>query len=224
MPKRAYDSNFHSWWAYTGTYRLTDRLSIHAEAQARRHDFVKDWQQWFVRPALNYHLNGNVSFSAGYLYAITYPYGEFPAKDDFPEHRAYEQMQLQHKENRFAFTHRYRLEQRWVRPALSNDFVYTNRMRYLFRTNIPLTGTAVEAHTPYLLFYNEVFLNFGKNVQQNVFDQNRLSAGMGYRFSKSLALEVSYLNQFVQRANGYQYENNHTLLVGLVHNIDFRGQ
>ena len=58
-----------------------------------------------------------------------------------------------------------------------------------------------------------LFIGFGKNVNVNVFDQNRVAVLLGYKFSPSLRIEGGYLNQTVQlgrEVNGrnvFQYNN-----------------
>jgi hypothetical protein len=46
--------------------------------------------------------------------------------------------------------------------------------------------------------YNEVFIGFGKNVNANVFDQNRLGLLLGYQWNKKYKIEAGYLNQTLQ--------------------------
>jgi hypothetical protein len=56
-------------------------------------------------------------------------------------------------------------------------------------------------------------IGFGKNVAENIFDQNRIGILFGYRFSPKVRLEAGYLNQIVQlgreinNQNVFQYNN-----------------
>ena len=52
--------------------------------------------------------------------------------------------------------------------------------------------------TPYAAIYDEIFVGFGKNVNENVFDQNRLGVLLGYRFSSKVRIEGGFLSQIVQ--------------------------
>jgi hypothetical protein len=61
--------------------------------------------------------------------------------------------------------------------------------------------------------YDEVFVNFGKNVTGNIFDQNRAYAAIGYNVTKTNRLEVGFMEQTLQQRNGRIIENNHTLMV-----------
>ncbi len=71
----------------------------------------------------------------------------------------------------------------------------------------------------YVALYDEIFIGFGKNVGQNVFDQNRIAVMVGYNFSKAFRLEGGFLNQTLQLGrqvdgkNVFQY-NNGLLITG----------
>ena len=71
-------------------------------------------------------------------------------------------------------------------------------MRYMFRMQAPFVGSSVGDKTPYWAMYNEVFIGFGKNVNANVFDQNRLGILLGYQWNKKYRVEAGYLNQTLQ--------------------------
>ena len=62
---------------------------------------------------------------------------------------------------------------------------------------------------------DELFMNWGANIQQNVFDQNRLMGSVGRRLGPHLRLEVGYTEQLIERASGRQLERNHTLTTTL---------
>jgi hypothetical protein len=78
---------------------------------------------------------------------------------------------------------------------------------------IPLKGKVVEDKTPYIAIYDELFIGFGKNVNENIFDQNRVGILLGYRFTPFFKIEGGYLNQILQLGrevnnnNVFQYNN-----------------
>ena len=220
--KRINDHNDNGWYMYFGDHRLNDKWGLHTEVQVRRHNILKDPQQLLLRSGVNYHLSPDAFVTLGYGFIETYPYGDYPAADDFIEHRIYEQLQLKGSLGRVGLTHRYRLEQRWVQSPVTEDFTYLNRARYFLKATLPLAGSSLEAKEPYLAVYDEIFVGFGENIRKNIFDQNRAYVALGYKFSDAASAEVGYLNQIVQKANGVVFERNHTLQVGLFYNLDFR--
>ncbi|MFD2514854.1 DUF2490 domain-containing protein [Pontibacter locisalis] len=219
---RIKDYNNNGWYMYFGDHKLSDKWGVHTELQVRRFNVLKDPQQLLIRTGINYNMTPDAMFTLGYGFIETHPYGDYPAASTFPEQRIYQQLQLKGSLGRIGLTHRYRLEQRWVKPAGADDYTYLNRARYFLKATLPLAGSSLEAKEPYLAAYDEVFVGFGENVKQNVFDQNRLYFALGFKFSDAASAEVGYLNQIVQKANGVVFEHNHTLQLGLTYNLDFR--
>jgi hypothetical protein len=232
---RLNDRNTIGWFTNFSTLRLTDRWSGHFEYQFRRDELVLNWQQSLLRTGLNYHATDNFTLRLGYAWIETFPYGDFPlqaAGRRFPEHRVYQMATLSNPMGRVEITHRFMLEQRWVGRFLSpnsprpDETVYLNRARYMLRLQVPLGQPSPKERQAYLATYDEVFLGFGRNVGENVFDQNRLGILLGYRFSPAFRLEGGFLQQIVQLPreiegrNVFQYNNG--FIVNTIVNLDIR--
>jgi hypothetical protein len=90
---------------------------------------------------------------------------------------------------------------------------------------IPLRGQSIADKTPYCAAYNEIFVGFGRSVNENIFDQNRIGLLLGYRFNKTLRVEGGYFNQILQLGreisgrNVFQYNNG--IIVNLYLNLDW---
>ena len=104
------------------------------------------------------------------------------------------------------------LERRWFK-------------RYLARVQAPL-GSPVPAAGGAYAASDEVLLSFGHNVNENVFDQNRLALLLGYRFGPKFRLEGGFLQQVVQLPreiggrNVFQYNNR--VVLNTVFTLDLR--
>jgi hypothetical protein len=213
----------HAWFTYAGEHPLRrgSPTALHLEAQVRRSELGLEWQQLLLRAGITRALGGGVRAGAGYGHITTHSYGELPSAADFPEHRAWQQLSLGHGVGRAAMAHRYRLEQRWVGitgsdaadPERVTEWRYTNRARYMARGTLPVRREVRGA--PYLFAANEVFVSFGENVQMNRMDQNRLMLGVGRPLSPALRVELGYLNQYVVKGNGRDFERNHTVQITL---------
>ena len=230
---RITDNNTIGWFNYFGTFKLNNKIAIHSEYQLRRDNLISDKQQGLLRVGLNYQINAKVQLRMGYAWIETYPYGDIPINGfgkDFTEHRIFEAITVTDKISIIDFSHRFMLEQRWIgrysNALLGNEdeFLFLNRLRYMFRIQLPLKGKTIESKTPYLAIYDEVFVGFGKNVNENIFDQNRLGILLGYKFNNSLRIEGGYLNQILQLGreidgrNVFQY--NEGLIVNTILNFD----
>jgi hypothetical protein len=221
------------WYNVFGTFGISNKLSVHTEYQFRRDDVIQYWQQSLLRLGVNYRLNPRVLFRFGYAWIETYPYGEIPINGfgkDFTEHRLFQMAQLSHKEGAVEFSHRFMLEQRFVGRYSSetlekeDEFPLMHRMRYMVRMQVPLKGKEIKDKTPYVALYDEIFIGFGRNVNANVFDQNRIGLLFGYRFSPQFRLEGGYLNQIIQfgrLVNGQNvFQHNNGIIINALVNVD----
>jgi hypothetical protein len=87
--------------------------------------------------------------------------------------------------------------------------------------SVPFKAKTIEDGSMYFSCYEEVFVNFGNNVQANIFDQNRAYAALGYKFPKWGKLEIGYMNQLLLKSDGIQIENNQTFQIGFSSTLDF---
>jgi len=226
-------NNNIGWYNYFGTFKVTENFAIHTEYQFRRNEFITEWQQSLLRLGVNYQLNQKIQFRLGYAWIETFPYGEIPINGmgkDFTEHRIFQMLTLTDKIAIVDFSHRFMLEQRWVgRYSNSNmtnedEFPLLNRFRYMFRFQIPLKGKEIKDKAPYLAIYDEIFIGFGKNVNENIFDQNRIGILFGYRFNQVVRIEAGYLNQMLQLGrevnNRNVFQQNNGIILNANFNID----
>jgi hypothetical protein len=223
-------SNSIGWYNYFGTFKMSSKFGVHSEYQWRRNNIITNWQQSLLRAGINYNKSSSVLFRIGYAWVETYPYGEFPINAlgrEFTEHRIFQMAQVSHKEGAVDLSHRFMLEQRFVGKYTSADMLkedeypLLHRARYMFKLQSPL----IKNKSLYAAVYDEVFIGFGKNVNANVFDQNRIGIILGYKFNKSIKIEVGYLNQTLQlgRLIGGQnvFQNNNGLILNSIFNFDF---
>jgi hypothetical protein len=218
------NSNFNQIGWYTNTFnvKLSNKFSIFNEFHWRRDNWIQNWQQSNLKLGLNYQLTEKVQARIGYAWVETFPYGAININSfgkEFTEHRIYETIILSQQEGFADITHRFMLEQRFIGKYASatdtkeSTFPITNRFRYQFKMNLPLKGKTIAAKIPYAVFYDEIFIGFGKNVNANVFDQNRIGAMLGYKFNSTIKLEAGYISQIqqlgrlVNSKNVFQYNS-----------------
>jgi hypothetical protein len=230
------DPNQIGWFATNATVRFAEKWSSTLEFQWRRDDWVRNGQQNLVRGSINYQVHPAVSLRGGYAFAATFPYGEptiQAAGKTFPEHRSFQQALITQPINRLTLQHRFMLEQRWVgrftNPdnTRAHDYQYINRFRYLARLQAPFQKAAPNGAHWYGAVWDEILIGFGKQVQHNVFDQNRISLVVGRQFSPSARLEGGFISQIAQLGRQivpgrsiYQYNTGFTITA--IFNVDAR--
>ncbi len=230
--QRTRTTNNNLWIAYIGDHKLwKSKFGAHLEYQERRSDFGLHNQQNLARVGFNYYLLQNVFITTGYCFVQTYPYGAFAVLTEFSEHRPYQQLQINNILAKVETVSRFRLEQRWsYLPFLNTDgtvernkiATYTNRVRWMQRFSVPLSKEGIVDNVYYLTAFDEIFINFGKNVQKNIFDQNRAFFGLGYKIKNFGRLELGYLNHLLFRADGVRVEYNHTISLTALANFGFK--
>lgn len=225
---RVSDFNNINWLQSINKIELNNNWSLHAEYQWRRTEGLKTWQQSLLRVGANYKFNGNIVLHAGYAWIKTYPYGEYPAvtANSFPEHRIYEQLSLRQQEGKWGFHHRFRIEQRWLAkftPGTNEveDWVFLHRFRYQFRTQYVLWNR--KDKQLYAVFADELFIGAGKQLGENIFDQNRIFLLAGYKLNKHFSVESGYVNQTLQqgrKVNGNTImQRNNGIVLALIANL-----
>ncbi|WP_179344448.1 DUF2490 domain-containing protein [Winogradskyella ursingii] len=186
------DSNLGNWLIYFGNKQIDEKWNIHHEVQYRNYNAIGDLEQLLLRTGLGYNIDENNNVLLGYGYILSENYiGDTDDKFSVNEHRIYQQYITKQKIGRLGLSHRYRFEQRFV----EDDF--RMRFRYFLSFNLPLQNEEGGKNPWYLSAYNEIFLN----AESSIFDRNRLYGGLGYKFSKTLRMELGYMNQFFENSN-----------------------
>ena len=175
-----------AWYMYFGTNKISERFSVHTEAQFRFYETTSNFNQMLLRTGLNYHINPNAIATGGYAFIDTdNTFYEFEGEINAKEHRIFEQFILKNKVWEFLFEHRYRLEQRFLDFGRTTETQH--RARYRIQMTLPLTNTF------FLNFYDELFIN----LQDDLFGQNRLYGAIGVNITENSSLQLGYLrNQF----------------------------
>ena len=172
---------------------LRGKWSLHTEVETRQSNTHLHGQQ-LGRLGLRVRIAPCLSFAAGYVFAANEgPMNNGPA---LPEHRLYQEIALADVTGPLRVSHRIRTEERWLRTSQEAPYRFAPRLRYQLRLVAPLgTGGRLPVGGLYAVFANEVFAGLGPREGRNFLEENRMSAGLGYRLSRRTTLEVAYLRQ-----------------------------
>jgi hypothetical protein len=213
------------WLAYFNQTRLTDKSGVWVDLHLRfTGNFVDDVGVSIARFGYTYFLNDQTRFTVGYAYVTQHALTS--GAPNVPEHRPWQQVQWIEKKNWFTFMQWVRLEERFRREvedgALASSYAFNYRVRYNMALSIPLKGKQLAPKIPFLFLNNELHVNFGKEITNNYFDQNRLFLGLGYQFSPSITLHAGYMKVFQQLPAESTFRNIDAIRVYFFHNLDFR--
>jgi Protein of unknown function (DUF2490) len=237
---RVFHNISNGWTDLNVSGKLGGKFTWQIENQHRREDEQGDYNdgtttgnpyhnlnQHVFRPYIHYTLNPNVRFSImpmGWIGSQRFANGQPSAF--FSELRVAPQMILTQNLGRLRIDNRFRYEFRKIgknQPVNDHSGLYggdfstvtkRQRFRYQFKGTLPLNHKKMDDKTLYMQAYDELFINIGEKVANtNLFDQNRVLIGLGYKFNKFFAFEAGFMRQTIYRfnnkdANGVALNNN----------------
>lgn len=232
-PRQFYNIN-NAWTDLNISGKIKGKFLYTVENQQRRQDMQGEYNdatttgnpyhnlnQHVFRPYVHYQVNPNLRLSLmplGWIGSNRFKDGAPSAF--FSELRIAPQVIITQYTGRIKFDNRLRYELRWLgknQATTDKSFLYggdfstttfKERFRYQFKATIPLNHKQVVDKTLYFQAYNELFVNFGKNVPNiNLLDQNRILVGFGYRFNKFISVEAGFMRQSIYRLNNATTNN-----------------
>ncbi len=211
VKKKEINEQFQTWVSLNSVTKFSEHWGIAADVHLRTNDFFQDNNFFFLRGGIAYIPNSKFSFTGGYAHMWLAP--KNPTWSTFSdENRIYQQVQMNTKSGKVSILQRLRNEQRWqeiiVNDVSTGENKFSNRVRYLISTNIPVFKSK---KAPLLVVSDELLIQFGKDIVYNTFDQNRLFVGIKQSINPKLSFDFGYMNVYQQKATGYQYDMNHTL-------------
>jgi hypothetical protein len=214
------------WLGYYNQTRISNKWGIWTDVNLRtKENFTDNFSVTIMRVGLIYYVK-NLKLTAGYAWADYFPDNTHKNISQ-PEHRPWQQVQLNTNYGRKTMMQWIRLEERFRHKILNDDalapgYTFNYRVRYNIRYEVPLGKKINLPGTISLLVSDEVHINFGKQIVYNYFDQNRFSVGFKIQTSTNSNLQLGYLNVFQQLAAGDRYKNTNAIRLFYYQNIDLR--
>ena len=215
------------WLGYHNQARFSHRLGTWFDFQLRtKDDFYKEWSQNITRVGLVYFVSNSTKLTAGYAYVNNYfgQYKNLPA----PEHRGWQQIQWDTKYRNKTMIQRLRFEQRFRHKtlkdsALMRGYNFNYKLRYSLGFELPINHKIpIDPGAISFIASDEVHINFGKQVVNNYFDQNRFIVGLKFQTTATDNLQVAYMNLFQQLSAGNKYKDIHAVRFFYFQNFDLR--
>jgi hypothetical protein len=215
------------WVGYFNQTRLTDKWGIWLDVHLRtKENLFTNFSQALFRGGVTYYFNDATRFTAGYAYVHFFP-GDNHKKISQPEHRPWQQILWQTKYGKKRLMQWFRLDERFRRKiindsTLGSGYGFNWKLRYNFLYDIPLSKKGIVPGALSFVVNDEIHINFGKEIVNNYFDQNRFFLGLKYQTNKTDNLQFGYLNVFQQLAAGNKYKSINAARIFYFHNLDLR--
>lgn len=215
------------WLGYFSQIRFSDKIGLWTDLNLRtKDDFVNNFSVSIVRIGLTYYVTTDTKLTAGYAWVNFFP-GDNHKNISQPEHRPWQQIQWHTKYGKQRMMQWIRLEERYRHKILNNDaladgYNFNFKLRYNLWYEVPLSKKGIVPGVLSFIVNDEVHINFGKQIVNNYFDQNRFFTGLKLQTGKSANLQFGYLNVFQQLAEGNKYKNINGGRIFYFQNIDLR--
>jgi hypothetical protein len=183
----AQQSELGSWHVINARYHFNDKWHVFVEGQLRSQKLADDFFYHELKTGLSYTVAPHTALLLGIGQYGTYQTdGNFKTPMQSHEFRIWEQLILNNEIGLLKLEHRYRVEQRF---STGN---YRNRLRYRLSGTLPVSKRGMEPGGFFVNASEEVFLT----NRPPYFERSRVTAGIGYIFSKLFTWQVGFLNQF----------------------------
>jgi hypothetical protein len=217
------------WYGLFTILEFNDKWYFQNEIQERHFVNPAAQHQFIIRSHMHRML-GNTGWETSVGASVFFQNPNDPnaaVKLTVPELRPHLEFAYKQKLDKVIFDHRFRGEARFFhnvnseRTELEDGFEYSNyRFRYKLQATIPIFKIN-EYRALKIKVYDEFFINAGSEIVTNVFDQNRVYAGLNYDILKNISFEVGYLNWFQHQPNG-NFFNRDILRFTVFHKLNLR--
>lgn len=212
------------WLQYYNQTKLNDKWTLLFDGGYRWKDGFQENSQYIARAAIGYNINTDLRISSGLAHLGFYS----SDKIHRVEFRPYQEIIVNNKFNKIGLAHRYRIEERFFNPVTNGKIQPPNtfnfRFRYSLMLSVPLFKLSkVNADKMVLInIGDEIFINAGKNVVNNIFDQNRFIVGPSFGLSEGLALSLTWNSQFASASSQTIFNYTNVFWFQIKHKLSIR--
>lgn len=196
------------WTRYALKVKIDDNWMIRQELDNRTYWFPWRKHQFVTRTLVERKLGKGWSTAGGFAY-FNHSLPNDPLMEvSTNQSELRPHMELAYRQdisNKVSVSHRYWSEFRFMEQPNGAFNMENIRSRYKLELRYqPLEKVSVQ-------LYDEIFINIGGKIVQNVFDQNRYGASLQYSPFKGLGFELGYLNWFQQQKSGIDFYDRHII-------------
>lgn len=210
------------WIQYYGQAKIGNKWIWSADGGFRWNTLLGNPSQYIVRTGLGYQLNTSMKISAGFAHLGFYT----SQKLSKVEYRPYQEFAINDKYKSLGILHRFRVEERFFKSVVNGDIQHGHTFNFRFRYQCMLSFEILKLSSTNpdkalaINLGDELFINAGKNVVYNVFDQNRFLVGPSVSFSKNFSIGLTYNSQFAALNVPKSYNHADVLWLIIRQNFD----
>ncbi|WP_300602016.1 DUF2490 domain-containing protein [Niabella sp.] len=169
------------------TYKFNSKWMAYTELQTRSIENFTPLDYSETKGGIGYNINKSNQPFIGFGRYATWREHELYQR----ELRLWLQYTFTNNIGRLKMDHRGRAEQRFFHFPKTDDNKTDQRFRYRLSATLPINNKKVEPHTFFINGFEELFLG----PRADLIKRNRLFAGFGYQFTKTVGTSTGYMWQ-----------------------------
>lgn len=223
-PPKEYRNSTGNWFGLYTKYKLFKQWSYYGEYHVRRRNGMQDMGQVYLRFGLSHQFSNHSEVTIGFVNPYYWAPDQDAANIDkvVPQYRLWQQMVFSTPFDRLIAYHQIRTEQRYKRDyVVGSPYKFTFRYRYKITAYYPLNKKQYVPGALFLSFYNEIFLQFGREVTYNHVEDNRAFLGLGLNINDQSSIQAGYMNTYRHDGSPTSFEIRHIFRLSYYHHFDF---
>ncbi|MCB0487695.1 MAG: DUF2490 domain-containing protein [Cyclobacteriaceae bacterium] len=210
------------WVQYYNQLKLNSHWTLMTDGGFRWADKFSTKALFIARIGIGYNINSHLRVGAGLASTGAYSSSSLSKL----EYRPYQELFASYKYGRVGLQHRFRVEERYFKSVVDGDpqsgHNFNFRLRYQISANIPLLKLSPDNPDKILSLGigDEIFINAGREIVNNILDKNRIIIGPAVQFNKQLTVALSYTHQYSQLATAGAYAHDDVMWLAIRHNLD----
>jgi len=213
------------WFQYYNETQLSNKWIWLSDASYRWKNGFQENSQYLLRTGIGYKLNSNIRISSG-LAHLGFFSNDAVTRMEF---RPYQEVQVKHNFSNIDLNHRYRIEERFFYPYMDGQIqslsTFNFRFRYSIMVGIPLFKLRGEIEKEFILnIGNEIFINAGNDIVNNVFDQNRVIISPSFKLNELLTFSLTWNNQFASTTTQGKFEHTNIIWLQIKHKLALKNK
>lgn len=212
------------WTRYYNQLSLNSKLTWHNEIDMRRFMDNSNLHHVIAHSHIHYKITPNFDIAAGITYSRQSPqFSDATSTLVIPEIRTFQEItQSQTLGKRVILSHRFRLDERFIRKNNGIELLEGSdfNFRFRYRPQLVINLSKLESKTQTnLKIADELMVNFGGEIVYNHFDQNRVYIALEKVLSKNFSVEMGYLHWYQQRASGKDFFDRNIMRLTILHKM-----
>lgn len=217
----------HEWMQYYAQFKVSEQERLLVDVGYRWRNIYSEGTVYFVRLGYSRSISDKITLGGGISHA-----GYFYDRKELSqiEYRPYQELSVQHKLTKFSINQRLRIEERFFKPNSSDHRDPYNWFNWRFRVRVMLDVPlfALSEQNPDYRFSvgigDELFINAGKNIIYNHFDQNRFTVSPTFHLGKNLNISTTWTNQYAATFTENQFSHTQVFWLQIRQKFDLSKQ